>query len=83
MNLLSSVFFSGRTGSTSDPKTRGGSESLPGYTMEWYKSRQGSDRHPYSFVEDAPKINKSNVSMAYVAVFVVAIIVLIVAVVKK
>lgn len=82
MNYLTSVFFT-RSGSTSDPKTRGGSENLPGYTMEWYKSRQGSTRHPYSFVEDAPKSNESNVNMAYIAFAVVAVIVLIVVVVKK
>jgi hypothetical protein len=83
MNYITSFFSKERGGATSDPSGRGGSERLPGYSMEYYKSRQGSTRHPYSFVEDAPTKNESNVSMAYVAVFVVAIIVLIVAVVKK
>lgn len=85
MNYITSFFSKERGGATSDPSGRGGSERLPGYSMEYYKSRQGSTRHPYSFVEDAPAPtkNESNVSMAYVAMFVVAVIVLIVAVVKK
>lgn len=44
MNLFSSVFFSGRTGSTSDTSTRGGSTNLPGYTSDYLKTRQGSER---------------------------------------